>query len=141
MANGVVFTNNGRKVVMHRGFEAVPTLTAPTKFGIGTGTTTPTNADTALATQVKTTDGTAGTTTKAIVTGYPTFDDTNLVATTRSLLLTTEGQVGAGTTNITEYGLFNTDGTPLLCSHAVFTAIAKTNSIQAIFIEKDRVTS
>lgn len=71
--------------------------------------------------------------TKTLSVGYPTFDDTNFVITNRGLLLTTE----ANGENISEFGLFNTDATPLMYSHAVFTNIAKTSSIQVIFKEVD----
>ena len=74
--------------------------------------------------------------TKPVVVGTPTFDDTNLVATSQGLLLTTDGNGNS----ITEFGLVNTDGPPSLFSHAVFTAITKTTSVQVLFTEKDKVT-
>jgi hypothetical protein len=134
MANGQVFTDRGRKVVLHRSFEASPTLTAPNWFSVGTGTTTPTEADTSLASLIQI----GGADTKAIVNTYPLFDDTNLQVTIRALILTTECNSGSPT--ITEFGLKNNDGTPLLCSRTVFTGIAKTTSVQIIFVEKDKVT-
>ncbi|GAG91233.1 unnamed protein product, partial [marine sediment metagenome] len=39
----------------------------------------------------------------------------------------------------TEFGLFNIDGSPLMFSHAVFTSITKTTSVEVSFVEKDKV--
>jgi len=132
MATGQVVTNVGRKIAMRRCFETTVSLTAPNWFSVGTGTTTPTTADTAMETLVQI----SGSDTKAVASGYPTFDDTNRVATTRCVLLTTE----ANGSSLTEFGLLNNDGTPLLFSHLVHTAITKTTSVQVIYVEKDIVT-
>ena len=132
MANGNLCTNNGRKIAIHRCFEASPTLSAPNYFSVGTGTTTPASSDTALETAIQI----GGADSKAIVTGYPTFNDVGFSATTRCLILTTE----CNANTITEFGLVNTDGTPLLFSRAVFTGIAKTTSVQCIFVTKDKIT-
>jgi len=67
MANGIKVTDNGRKIMMHRCFESVPTLTAVTTFSVGTGTTTPATTDTAIETLVQIN----GSDTKAVVSGYP----------------------------------------------------------------------
>ena len=74
--------------------------------------------------------------TKSIMPAYPTFDDTNLVVTTRAILLTTE----CNGSSLTEFGLFNGDVTPRMASHCVYTAISKTVSIQVIYVEKDQIT-
>lgn len=132
ISNGQVVTTLGRKIALHRLFDAVPAFSAPNFFKVGTGTNTPAVGDTALQTPILI----GGFPTKAVVTGYPIFDDANLNVTNRALLLTTEGNGN----NISEFGLVNSDGTPQLFSRAVFTAIAKTLSVQIIFIEKDQIS-
>ena len=129
--NGILVTTLGRKICLHRLFEAAPTYTAPVYFRIGKGNDTPAAGDTHMETPI-----TEDWETKAIVAGYPSFDDTNLVVTVRGLVLTTEANV-AGT--ISEFGLMNSDATKRLFSHAVFTAVTKNTSVQVIFVEKDRV--
>ena len=126
---GQVITNNGLKIALHRTYTASPTITSPTVFKIGTGTTTPTVSDTDVETGVNINGGA----TKSFVSGYPILDETNLQATIRALLLTTEGN----TNSITEFALFNEDGTALMFSHSVFTAISKTTSVQVSFVQKD----
>ena len=131
MATGIVITNNGRKICLNRTFKATPDYLAPTQFKIGTGTTTPAVTDTDLETPVNI----DGDNFKDIVSGYPVLDETNMQATIRSLVLTTE----ANGNSLTEYGLVNEDGTRLLFSHSVHTAVTKTTSVQVIYIEKDKV--
>ena len=126
---GNIITDDGLKIALHRTYTASPTISAPTIFKIGTGTTNPTTSDTDVETSVNINGGA----TKSLVSGYPILDETNLQATIRALLLTTEGNGNS----ITEFGLFNTDGTPIMFSHAVFTAITKTSSVQISFVEKD----
>lgn len=129
MATGNVITTNGLKIILNRAFKATPDYNAPTVFKIGTGTTTPAVGDTDVETGVNINGGA----TKTFVTGYPSLDETNIQATIRCLLDTTE----ANGSSLTEFGLFNTDGSPLMFSHAVFTAITKTSSVQVSFVEKD----
>jgi len=131
MGTGSVVTNNGLKIVLNRAFKATPDYLAPTKFKIGTGTTTPDATDTDVETGVNINGGA----TKSFVSGYPTFDETNHQVTIRCFLTTVEGN----TNNITELGLFNEDGTPLMYSHAVFTAISKTSSVEVSFVQKDKI--
>ena len=131
MATGQLITNNGRLTMIHRAFTASPTITAPTRFKIGTGTTTPAVGDTDMTTPVNIN----GTEFKNFVSGFPTIDTTNMIATVRCFVSTTE----ANSNTLTEFGIINTDGTPLLFSHAVHTALSKTNSIQITYIEKDQV--
>lgn len=131
MANGQVFTQNGKMMCMHRAFETVPTFTAPAFFGVGTGSSTPSIADTALQTPILIN----GSFTKAVNASYPTFDDSLLIVTTRALLLTTDSNGNS----ISEFGLFNSDATPALFSRAVFTPVTKTSDVQVIFVEKDIV--
>lgn len=132
MATGTVVTNNGRKITLNRTFKATPDYTAPNWFSVGTGTGTPAVTDTALGTLVQI----SGADTKAIVSGYPVFDETNFTSTIRCLLLTTE----CNGSSLTEFGLKNNDGTPLLFSRIVHTAVTKTTSVQVIYVEKDKVT-
>lgn len=116
--------------MLNRSFKATPDYLAPTKFKIGTGVTTPAVTDTDIETGVNIN----GTATKSFVSGYPSLDETNLQATIRALVLTTE----ANGNTITEFGLFNEDASPLMFSHAVFTSITKTTSVQISFVEKDK---
>ena len=130
MATGQLITNNGLKISLNRTYKATPDYLAPTKFKIGTGTTTPTVSDTDVETGVNINGGA----TKSFVSGYPTLDETNMQSTIRCFLDTTE----ANGNSLTEFGLFNEDGTPLMFSHAVFTSISKTASVQISFVQKDK---
>lgn len=127
---GTTIVNNGLKISLNRTYKATPDYTAPTVYKIGIGTTNPAVGDTDVETGVNINGGVI----KTFVSSYPIFDETNFQATIRSLLLTTEGNGNS----ITETGLFNTDGTPLMFSHAVFTAITKTTSVQISFVQKDK---
>jgi len=128
---GQVVTTNGRKIVLNRAFKSSPDYLAPSKFKIGTGTTTPAVSDTDVETGVNINGGA----TKSFVSGYPTFDETNMQVTIRCLLLSTEGN----TNSLTEFGLFNEDGTPLRYSHTVHTAITKNTSVEIAYIQKDKI--
>jgi len=132
MATGQLITNNGLKISLNRTYKATPDYLAPTKFKIGTGTTTPTVSDTDVETGVNINGGA----TKSFVSGYPILDETNMQVTIRCFLNTTEGN----SNSITEFGLFNEDGTPLMYSHAVFTAISKTTSVEVSFVQKDIIS-
>lgn len=135
MANGMVVTNSGRKLILNRGFKVTPDYLAPTHFKVGTGTTTPTVSQTDLVAPVAITGVTL---TKDFVAGYPSLDETNFLATIRCLLLTTEPT--AQPVSLAEFGLFNEDGTPLMFSRIVHTAITKNTSTQIIYIEKNKLT-
>ena len=130
MGTGVVFTNQGKKVMINRFYKSVPDYTPPSTFKVGTGTTTPTAADTDLSTPSGSPPATS-----TFVTGYPLIDETNMQGTIRCQVLTTDcnGQT------LTEFGVFNTDGTPKMMSRLVHTPIVKTSSIQVIYIEKDKI--
>ena len=129
MATGTKITDSGLKISLNRTYKATPDYTAPTLFKIGTGTTAPATSDTDVETGVNINGGA----TKSLVTGYPVLDETNMQATSRCLLSTTEGNGNS----ITEFGLFNTDGSVLMFSHAVFTSITKNTSVQVSFVQKD----
>ena len=129
MATGSKIVNNGLKIMLNRTYKASPDYTAPTKFKIGTGTTTPTTTDTDVETGVNINGGA----TKSFVTDYPTFDEVNLQATVRCFLTSLEGNGN----NLTEFALFNTDGTPLMFSHVVHSSITKNNTVEVSFVQKD----
>ena len=67
--------------------------------------------------------------------GYPSFDYTNNEIEVQCRVTATQ----ANNFSVSEFGLFNTDGTPLIYSHDVFTAISKTSSEEIIFIAKSRL--
>jgi hypothetical protein len=108
-------------------FNSASTYTVPSRFQIGTGTNTPTVTDTALQTPILAWSG--GTDYKNYNIS-PTFDTANQKVTTQAYIASTE----ANGNTITEFGEFNTDGTPLMTSRAVFTGITKTSAIQAFII-------
>lgn len=130
MTNGNCVLNQGKVVALHRTFETVPTMTNPTNFKVGTGNTTPSVYDTDLKTSVTI----GGASSKALVSGYPIFDDANIEVINRGILLTTE----ANGNNLTEFGLVNTDASPVLCSRAVHTLISKSDSVQVVYIVRDK---
>jgi hypothetical protein len=134
MSNGAVLVKGGKNVMLQRHLMATPTYTAPTKFGIGTGTTTPLEADTALTTKISAWSG--GSDYKTVLAGYPTFNESSKKSTVRCYVMSTE----ANGNTITEAGLFNTDGTPKLCDHHVFTGVVK-NSSTELLIEIEYVFS
>lgn len=131
MGTGQIITEQGNLIQLHRTFIASPTISAPSVFKIGTGTTTPDVTDTDVETGVNINGGA----TKSFVSGYPIIDETNLQSTIRALLDTTEGNGNS----LTEFGTFNTDGSPKMFSHAVFTAITKNNKVLISFLERDRL--
>ncbi len=129
---GQVISNNGRTIALNRLWEPTPDYTAPTVFKIGTGTTDPTVSDTDIETGVNINGGA----TKTFVSGYPILDEATIQATIRAILLTTEGNGN----DLTEFALFNTDGSPKMFSRTVHTVISKTSSVQIIYVEKDKVS-
>ena len=133
MASGNVIVDNGRKTILNRAFKGTPDYLAPTQFKIGTGTTTPSTADTDMETPVNIN----GTEFKNFVSGYPILDETNMEVTFRCLVTTTEGN----SNTLTEFGMINEDSSRLLLSHAVHTAIAKDNTYQIVYIEKDSIST
>lgn len=132
MANGQVITNNGKGIMLDRSFLGTPTKTQPSQFKVGTGTNTPTSTDTDLQTAVSI----DGDNFKSFAAGFPSLDTTNNQVTFRCILLVTE----ANGNSLTEFGIVNSDGTPLMFSRAVHTAITKNNTTQITYIEKDKFT-
>jgi len=131
MANGSIITTDGKKIILDRTFNSSPTRTAVSQFKVGTGTTTPAITDTDLVTAVDI----DGDNFKDFVSGYPTQDFTALSNTTRCFLNSLE----ANGNNLTEFGIVNSDGTPLLFSRTVFTTISKSTSNEVTFVVKDWV--
>lgn len=126
-----LITNAGKDIIFDRAFRATPTKTTISQFKVGTGTTAPTLADTDLETPVNI----DGDNFKNFVSGYPVLDTTNRQITVRAFLNSTE----ANGNDLTEFGLFNTDGTPVCFSRNTFTSISKSTSIEISFIEKDKL--
>ena len=67
---------------------------------------------------------------KTYVSGYPTFDEVNQKITIRTQLTSLD----ANGFNLSEFGTLNTDGTPALIAHDVFTAESKSDTDEFIFI-------
>ncbi|MCF7861154.1 hypothetical protein K9M79_02825 [Candidatus Woesearchaeota archaeon] len=118
--------------MLNRTFKATPDYLEPSVFKVGTGTGTPEVSDTDLGTAVIISGGAY---IKDFISGYPILDETNLQATIRCFLNSLE----ANGNNLTEFGIFNEDGTPLMFSRAVHTAINKTSSVQIAYVEKDKL--
>lgn len=128
MANGVVLTKNGWNAFVNRAMKATPDYTAPSRFKIGTGTTTPNQADTNLTTSI--TAWNAGSDYKNYNSSFGTngvsFDTTNQKFTTQAYIDSTQANGNA----ITETGDFNTDGSPIMATHSVFPVVTKTSAIR-----------
>ena len=124
MAVSSAYTISGMVSLLNRGYKTSPDYSTPSRFGIGTGTTTVAEADTGLETPITSWSGASDF--KNFVSGYPTFNETTQEVQVQGYIASTEanGEV------ITEYGDFNTDGAPLISSHVVFTGITKTNAVQ-----------
>jgi hypothetical protein len=131
MATGQIFSNEGLKLMLNRAFKETPDYTAPTRFKVGTGTTTPAIAQTDLVADV-TIDADEW---KDLATGYPSIDETNLQVTIRGIILSTE----ANGNSLTEFGVFNSDVSPIMISRTVHTAISKTTSVQIAYVEKEKL--
>ena len=129
MATGQVITNKGKQIILDRVYNNSPTRSAPSQFKVGTGTTTPNITDTDLETPVNI----DGDNFKNFETGFPLIDNTALTAEIRCVLLVTD----ANGNSVAEFGLVNSDGSILLFSRAVFTAITKNNTTEITLIEKD----
>lgn len=126
MAVGAKFTKNGFNAMLNRNFKASPDYTAPSRFGIGTGSTTPTQNDTALDTPI-TAWAPAASDYKDYVSGYPSLDTVNQKVTVQGFI----GPAEANGNSIIEFGGFNTDGSPNMDSRVVLSnAITKTSVVQ-----------
>ena len=130
MAVGQILVDNGKKIMLDRIFNSSPTRGQPSQFKAGTGTNTPVSSDTDLQTPVSL----DGDNFKGFVSGYPSLDFTAFSSEIRAILLTTE----ANGNTLTEFGLVNSDGTPLLFMRSVFTGFTKNNTTQVTFVQKMR---
>ena len=130
MAVGQILADNGKKIMLDRIFNSSPTRSVPSQIKVGTGTDTPVVSDTDLQTPVDI----DGDDFKGFVNGYPSLDFTALSSEIRAILLTTD----ANGNSLTEFGIVNGDGTPLLFMRAVFTAFTKNINTQVTFIQKMR---
>jgi hypothetical protein len=127
MAYGSQSTKDGFNAMLDKFFNPASTYTIPSRFKIGTGTDTPSQLDSDLQTPIAAWSG--GTDYKNFNT-TPVLDSANQKVTTQSYISSTE----ANGNTITEYGEFNTDGTPLMISRTVFIGITKTAAVQAFII-------
>ncbi len=124
MANSAVYTISGMVGLLNRGYKSSPDYTIPSRFGIGTGTTTTDVSDRELETPI--TAWSSGSDFKNFVTTYPIFDVVDQKVTVQGFVASTE----ANGNSISEYGDFNTDGAPNISSHIIFTGITKTDTVQ-----------
>jgi hypothetical protein len=124
MAVGASFTKNGKNVLLNRGFKSSPDYTCFSRFGIGTGTTTPAESNTGNTTPITAWSG--GSDYKNFESGYPTFDEANKRVTWRGIVTATQ----ANSNTIAEFCDFNTDTSVKSGGHVVISGIAKTSSIQ-----------
>ena len=124
MAVSAVYTISGMVSLLNRGYKSSPDYSRPSRFGVGVGTTTATEADVALETPITSWSGASDF--KNFVSGYPIFDETTQEVQVQGYIASTE----ANGNTITEYGDFNTDDAPLISSHIIFTGITKTNAVQ-----------
>jgi hypothetical protein len=125
MANGASVTTVGKNLALARLFNSTNTVVS--QFKIGTGTTTPAVTDVDLTTPV--TAWHSATDFGEWVSGYPTFDLVNSKVTVKGYVASTE----ANGNTLSETGLFNSDGTPVMFSHDVHTAFSKTSTVEAIY--------
>ncbi len=124
MANSAVYTISGFVGLLNRGYKSSPDYTVPSRFGIGTGTTTAETSDTLIETPI--TSWSSGSDFKNFVGGYPVFDEVKETVKVQGFIASTE----ANGNSITEYGDFNTDSDPNISSHIIFTGVTKTNLVQ-----------
>lgn len=127
MGDGVV-TKVGKNLMIDRAFLAAPVNTAPTLFDVGTSSTTPTEADTALVAGLSLF--------LSFVAGYPTFDTANKKVTVRCFLDSTQ----ANGNTLREVGIFNSDTPKDMVSRDTHDDIAKTTSIQVAYILEYEMT-
>ena len=127
---GGVITTNGKNQMLYRLIGTSKTV--PSVFKVGTGTTAPAATDTDLETAVVISGVSY---TKAFASGYPTVTESSKTLTTRCVLASTE----ANANTLTEFGIFNTDGTPLMFSRDTYTGIVKNAYIQVIYEQQDEM--
>jgi len=126
MANAVA-TKDMKNVLLNRAFKSSPDYTAYSRGSIGTSTTAATESDTGLGSVIS--GWNSGSDYKDYESGYPSFDEANKKVSTRMFVPSTK----ANGNTISEYGDFNTDASPKIGGHFVFTGVTKTSSIQVYF--------
>ena len=72
---------------------------------------------------------------KSFEAGFPSINYTSFETDIRCRVSPSE----ANGYSIGEFGIFNTDGTPLLKSRDTFTTISKTNTDEVVFVAKTRL--
>jgi hypothetical protein len=125
-----MLTKNALKTMLSKTYDSASTYEVPTKFSVGTGTTTPTINDTTLDTQVEIETGVEE---KVFITGYPILDLDNLSVKFRLFLNSLE----ANGNELTEVGIWE-KGNDTLFSRNVFTAQNKTSSVEISIIKSDK---
>ena len=131
MAIGGTITQSALKLAFNRIYKSAPDYSVIINFKVGTGTNTPSESDTDLQTPVNIDGGQ----TKGFEPTYPLLNETLKEATVRCRLNSLE----ANGNLLTEIGLFNQDGTPLMECRDVYTSISKSNTDEIIYIIKNRV--
>lgn len=126
-ATGAQFTKAGFNAMLDKFFNPSSTVTVPSRFKIGSGTNTPSQGDTDLQTPITGWYGGGDFKNFNIA---PDIDTANQKVTTQSYIATTEANGNV----ISEYGEFNTDGSPVMSSRAVVLPITKTSAIQVFII-------
>ena len=113
MTTGSLFTTNGKNLILNR--LVADSVTQISQFQMGTNTTTALESDTGLGTAVGS---------KYNFSATPSVDTTNSIARIRGVVPAAD----LASNTLAETGLFNTDGTPVMASHDIFTGFAKTTS-------------
>lgn len=121
---GGVITSAGKRLYMRRLIGT--SRTVPSVFQVGTGTNEPVVGDTALQNPVVIS---GGSNTKVLASGYPIINEADISLTFRGVLSSTD----ANGNTLTEFGIFNTDGTPILYSRDTYDGIVKNSLIQIIY--------
>ena len=128
-----IITSNGRNHLLDKAYNPDSTNSVISVFKIGTGTTDPLVSDTSLETPI--TGWFASGDTKTFVSVYPSFDTTNNEVTIQGFVSSTE----ANGNSISEFGTFNTDGTPIMDMRATMTDISKTATDEITFTTVNRL--
>lgn len=124
MASGAVATKIMKNTLLNRAFKSSPDYTAYSKGAIGVGTTTPTVNDSDLESVIS--GWNDGSDYKDYETSYPAFNEAEKKVTTRTFVTAND----ANGNTISEFCDFNTDISPRVGGHFVFSGITKTSSIQ-----------
>lgn len=125
-----MLTKEKFKQIISKSYDSASTYEVPTVFSIGTGTTTPTEDDVELDTQV---DIDTGVQEQVFVSGYPIIDLDNLSVKFRMFLNTLQ----ANGNDLSEIGIWEKGNNKLL-SRDVFTPTTKTNSVEISIIKTEK---